>query len=61
MLQDMDNMEASRGLYFKVGIFNQLEQSKVSVLTGTKIGIVRLPVQHDMIFALSFIQDPWEY
>jgi len=30
----------------------------VSIQTGTKIGIVWLPIQHDMIFALSFIEDP---
>jgi len=29
MLQDMDNMEASSGLYVKVHTFDQLEQSQI--------------------------------
>jgi len=33
-------MEASDGLYVKVGMFDALEQSKVCVLTITRIGVV---------------------
>ena len=51
----MDNMEASCVFYVKVGTFNQFEQSKICILTVNKMGIVRLTVQHDMIFSLSFM------
>jgi len=33
-------MEGSHGLYVKVGMFDALEQSKVCVLTITRIGVV---------------------
>ena len=48
MLQDMDDMEASCILNVKVGMFDQLEQSKICVLTVTKMGIVILNVQHNL-------------
>jgi len=44
MLQDMDHMEASCVFYAKVGRFHQLEQSKISVLTVTSLGIFMLTV-----------------
>jgi len=44
MLQDMDHMEACCVFYGKVGRFDQLEQSKISVLTFTSLGIVMLTV-----------------
>jgi len=44
MLQDMDDMEASCIFYVKVGTFDQLEQSKISVLTVTKLGIDMLTI-----------------
>jgi len=55
MLQDMGNMEASCIFYVKVGTFNHLEQSKISVLTVNKMGIVRQTVQHEMIYSVSFV------
>ena len=58
MLRDIDNMETSYSLYVNVGIFTQLEQSKICVLTVNKTGIVRLPVQHDWIVSVSFMYYP---
>jgi len=52
MLNDMDHMEASCVLYVKVGRFHQLEQSKISVLTVTSLGIVMLPVNYDLIVSV---------
>jgi len=40
MLQDVDHMEASCVLYVKVGMFDQLEQGKISVLTVISLRIV---------------------
>jgi len=37
MLHDMDNMVASCIVYVKVGMFDQLEQTKVCILTVSKI------------------------
>jgi hypothetical protein len=58
MLQDMDNMEASGIFYVKVSTFNHLEQSKTSLLTDNKLGIVRLTLQHDLIVSVSLIYYP---
>jgi len=58
MLQGMDHMEASCVFYVKVGTLDQLEQSKICVLTVTKLGIVMLTVQIDSIFSVSFMYDP---
>ena len=55
MLQGIDDMEANCVFYVKVGTFDQLERIKVCVLTVTKIGIVMVPIQPDMIFSLSFM------
>jgi len=55
MLQVMDNMEASCVFYVKVGTFTHLEQSKISLLTVNKSGIVTLTVQHDMIVSVIFM------
>jgi len=52
MLQVMDNMEASCVFYVKVGMLTHLEQSKISLLTVNKSGIVTLTVQHDMTFSV---------
>jgi len=49
----MNNTEASCVFYIKVGMFTHLEQSKTSLLTGNKLGIVRLTVQHDLIVSVS--------
>ena len=61
MSQVMDNMEASCHFYVKVGTFTHLEQSKISLLTVNKSGIVTLTVQHDMIVSVIFMQYPREY
>jgi len=58
MLQDIDNMEASCILYVKVGRFNQFEQTKISLLTVTSMGIVMLTVHHDLMVSMWLIQDP---
>jgi len=55
MLQDMDDMEASYVFYLKVGMFDQLEQYKICILTVTKMGIVMLTVQHDLNVIVSFM------
>jgi len=55
MLQVMDNMEACCVFYVKVGTFTHLEQSKISLLTVNKSGIVTLTVQHDMIVSIIFM------
>jgi len=44
MLQDVDHVEASCVACVKVAMFDQLEQSKMSVLTVTSLGIV-MPTQ----------------
>jgi hypothetical protein len=52
MLQDMDHMETSCIFYVKVDRFNQFEQSKISVLTVTTLGIVMLTVHCDLIVSM---------
>ena len=49
----MDNMEASCMFYVKVGMCTNLEESKISLLTVNKVGIVRLIRQHDLIVTIS--------
>jgi len=61
MLQVMDNMEASCVFYVKVVTFTHLEQSKISLLTVNKSGIVTLTIQHDMIVSVIFMQYPGDY
>ena len=58
MLQVMDNMEASCVFYVKVGTFTHLEQSKISLLTVNKSGIVTLTVKNDMIVSVVFMYYP---
>jgi len=52
MLQDMDHMEASCVFYVKVGRFDQLEQSKIWVLTVTSLVQVMLTVYHDLMVSV---------
>jgi len=61
MLQVMDNMDASCIFYVKVSTFTHLEQSKISLLTVNKSGILMLTVQHDMIVSFIFMQYPGDY
>ena len=52
MLQGMDHKEASCVLYVKIGKFDRFEQSKISVLTITSLGIVMLTVHYDLIVSM---------
>ena len=45
-------------MYVKVSTLDQLEHSKFCVLTVTKLGIVRLTVQDDSTFSVSFMYKP---
>jgi len=55
MLEVMDNMQASCVIHVKVGTFIHLEQSKISLLTVNKSGIVTLTIQHDTIVSVIFM------
>jgi hypothetical protein len=55
MLQAMDNMEARCIFYVKVGMFTNLEQSKIFLLTVKKSGIVTLTVRHDLFVSVIFM------
>jgi hypothetical protein len=48
-------MEVSCVFYVKVSTFTHLEQSKISLLTVNKSGMMMLTVQHDMIVSVSFM------
>jgi hypothetical protein len=61
MLQVMDNMEASWVLYVEVGTFTHLEQSKISLLTVNRSGIVTLTVQPDLIVSVIFMYYAGDY
>jgi hypothetical protein len=61
MLQVKDNKEASCVFYIKVGTLTHLEQSKISLETFNKTGIVRLTVKHVFIISVSFMYYPREY
>jgi len=61
MLQDMDNMEASCILNIKVGMFSQLEESKICLWNVNQMGIVGLTVLHGMIGSISFMEYPGDY
>jgi len=52
MLQDMDHMESSCVFYVKVGRFHQVEQSKISVLTVTALGIAMPTVSQDLMVSI---------
>lgn len=58
MLHNMDHMEPSCIIYDKVGMFDQLELSKICILNVAKLGILRLNIQHDLIFSIWFMKDP---
>ena len=61
MLRDMDNMQEGCTFYVKVGRCEQLEHSKIHVLTVTMLGIVMLTVQHELIFSVFFMWDPGDF
>ena len=51
----MDHMEASLVFYVKVRTFDQLEQSKIWVLTVSSFGIVMQTLQHDLMVGVYFM------
>jgi len=61
MLQDMDHMEASCLFNVEVGIYDQIEQSQISVSTVTTLGIEMQTVEHDMIQSLWVMQVQGEF
>jgi hypothetical protein len=52
MLQEMHHMEASWVFYVKDGRYDQFEQSRISILTVTSLGIVMLTVHYDLIVSV---------
>jgi hypothetical protein len=52
MLQDMDHLEASCVVYVKVGRFDDLEGSKICVLTITSFGIIMLTIHHNLMVSI---------
>jgi len=61
MLEDMDQMEASCVFYVLVGTLNPLEQSRISILTVTTLGIAMLTIHHFKIFKVCFMRDPRDF
>jgi len=61
MLPDMDNLEASCVFYVKIGMFNQLEQSKICLLTINKMEIVRLIIQYEFSVCISLMYYPSDF
>jgi len=55
MLQDMDHMEATCVFYVKVCTLNQLEQTKICVLTVILFRIVTLTVCSILIVSVYFL------
>jgi hypothetical protein len=53
-MQEIDHMEAICVLYVKFGSFDQFENSKISVLTLTPLGIVMLRVHYDLTVSVWF-------
>ena len=51
-------MEASCVFSVKVGMVTHLEQSKISLLTDNKMGIVRITIQLDLIVSVSIMYYP---
>ena len=49
MLQGMDHMKTSCVIYVQDGKFDQFQQSTISVLTITSLGIVMLIGVYDLI------------
>jgi hypothetical protein len=56
MMHNMDHMERSCVVDDKVGMFDQLEQSKICILNVPKLGILRLTIKHDFIFSIAFMK-----
>ena len=54
----MDHIEASWVCYGEVGTLNELEQSKICVLTITTLAIAMLTVPYCVIFSVCFMLEP---
>jgi len=54
----MEVIEARCIFYVEVGTLNQLEQSKICVLTVTILGIAKLTVHHELMFSICIMYDP---
>jgi len=52
MLQDMDHMEACCVFYVKVARFDDLEQSKICILTVPSFGKVMPAVHYDLMVSV---------
>lgn len=57
MLQRMDHMVASYVFYTKFGMFDQVEQNKLCVVTFSTLGIALQTVLHDFIVSICFMYD----
>jgi len=55
MLDDMDHMEARWVFHVKVGMFDQLEQSKICILTIITLGLLMPTIQHELVFSVCFM------
>jgi hypothetical protein len=58
MFRDVNRMEASSMVYVKFGTFDEVEQSRICVLTVTTMGIVMLTALHHLILSICFMKDP---
>jgi len=58
MFRDIDHMQASSIVYVKVGTFDEIEQSRICILTVTTTGIVMLTALHHLILSICFMNDP---
>jgi len=58
MLQDMQHMEASCLFYVEVGTHNRPEQSKISILTVSTLGVAMLTFHHYMMYSICFMSNP---
>jgi len=57
----MDDTEACCVIDVKAGMPDRVQSSKISILTVTKMGIVMLTVQHDLIVSVSFMEYPRDF
>ena len=52
----MDHLKASCIFHVKVGMLDQLKQSKISLWTITSLGKAMLTIQHDVIFSVYLMK-----
>ena len=58
MLLAMDHREASCIVYVTVGMFHQLEQSTICILSVTRLGIEILTLPHNMMCCVWLMSVP---